>query len=314
MKILFTGASSFSGFWFAKELAQNGHEVVCIMRQSLDAYQGTRQLRIKQLSSIATLVFDCPYGSEHFFRLIENASWDVFCHHAADVSDYKSLQFNVAKAVTNNVGDIMSLLRALLKSGCDKVVLTGSVFEQNEGAGSDGLKAVSPYGLSKGVTAEIFKFYTQLLGMRLGKFVIPNPFGPYEEFRFTSFLVHNWLQQKQAPVSHPAYVRDNIHVSLLAKAYVHFVESLNLQNVPLLKLNPSGYPESQGAFTARFSEEMRLRLGVPCEYKLEHQKEFPEPKVRINTDPLDSDLLDWNEKNAWDSLAHYYLSTIAKIS
>ncbi len=30
MKILFTGASSFTGFWFAKELAAAGHEVFAV--------------------------------------------------------------------------------------------------------------------------------------------------------------------------------------------------------------------------------------------------------------------------------------------
>ena len=75
-----------------------------------------------------------------------------------------------------------------------KVVLTGSVFEQREGAGTEGLRAVSPYGLSKGLTADVFSYFTELLGMKLGKFVIPNPFGPLEEPRFTSYLIHNWFQ------------------------------------------------------------------------------------------------------------------------
>ena len=34
--------------------------------------------------------------------------------------------------------------------------LTGSVFEPDEGEGSDDLRAVSAYGLSKGLTSEIF--------------------------------------------------------------------------------------------------------------------------------------------------------------
>ena len=29
MKILFTGASSFTGFWFVKTLAATGHEIFC---------------------------------------------------------------------------------------------------------------------------------------------------------------------------------------------------------------------------------------------------------------------------------------------
>ena len=32
MKILFTGASSFTGYWFVKTLAEAGHEVICPLR------------------------------------------------------------------------------------------------------------------------------------------------------------------------------------------------------------------------------------------------------------------------------------------
>ena len=33
MKILFTGASSFTGYWFAKQLASAGHEVFALFRR-----------------------------------------------------------------------------------------------------------------------------------------------------------------------------------------------------------------------------------------------------------------------------------------
>ena len=72
------------------------------------------------------------------------------------------------------------------------------------------------------------------------------------------------------------------------------------------KLNPSGYVESQGAFTLRMAQEMRSRLNLPCLVELKKQTEFPEPRVRINTDVLDADALGWDESAAWDDLAAYY--------
>ena len=62
-------------------------------------------------------------------------------------------------------------------------------------------------------------------GIGLGKFVIPNPFGPYEEPRFTAYLIKNWLAGATPNCSSPAYVRDNIHVSLLAKVYARFART-----------------------------------------------------------------------------------------
>ena len=140
------------------------------------------------------------------------------------------------------MGPIKDILSALKETECSRMILTGSVFEQGEGVGSGNMRAFSPYGLSKGLTAEVFKYYCEQSGFRLGKFVIPNPFGPFEEFRFTSFLIQQWLERKMAFVSHPHYIRDNIHVSLLAKAYRHFAENL-LPGPGFQKINPSGYPD-----------------------------------------------------------------------
>ena len=155
------------------------------------------------------------------------------------------------------------------------------------------------------LTARVFQFYCSCAGLSLGKFVIPNPFGPYEEPRFTAYLLKNWLAGAIPVCSSPSYVRDNIHVSLLAKVYAHFARDLT--SVPgFTRINPSGYAESQGAFSLRLAEEMRVRLNLPCLVELKKQTEFPEPRVRINTDFPDVEAVGWNESTAWDGLAAYY--------
>jgi UDP-glucose 4-epimerase len=309
MKILFTGASSFSGMWFVKELAEAGHEIFACFRQPLEDYQGLRRARVDAVLNHSKPVFQCPFGSDSFFSLIDSQSkWDIFCHHASDVSDYKSPDFDVIRAVDNNTHRLKKVLMSLKERECRKVVLTGSVFEPGEGAGSDELRAVSPYGLSKGLTTEIFKYFTSSMSMSLGKFVIPNPFGPLEEIRYTSYLIQSWVSHQTPVVQSPNYVRDNIHVSLLAKAYSSFVQRLS-EKPGYETFNPSGYVESQGAFTNRFAEQMRPRLGLPCLFDLKEQIEFSEPQVRINTDRLNLRQMEWDEQAAWDELANFYLNT-----
>src|SRR6185369_15034653 len=112
------------------------------------------------------------------------------------------------------------------------------------------LPAFSPYGVSKRQTADTFQRECQKLGVRMGKFVIPNPFGPWEEPRFISYLAKTWSAGGVATVRTPDYIRDNIQVTLLTAAYVAFAEQL-LQAAIYTKLNPSGYVETQGAFTER---------------------------------------------------------------
>jgi nucleoside-diphosphate-sugar epimerase len=306
MKILFTGGSSFTGHWFIQELAQAGHEIVAIFRSPPDAYQGIRRERVARLQGLCRGVFGCAFGDPGFLDLIEaEDGWDALCHHAADVTDYKSPDFDVMAAVASNTRNLASVLDALVQRGCATVLLTGSVFENDEGAGSEELPAFSPYGLSKGLTAQVFRYHASVAGTRLGKFVIPNPFGPFEEPRFTSYLVRSWYKGETPAVSTPEYVRDNIHVSLLAKVYARFLERLVDRTGPE-KINPSGYAESQGAFAGRLAKEMRERLGLPCELHLEEQTEFPEPRVRVNTDVPDVDEMGWSEVQAWDELADYY--------
>ncbi|MFQ5462950.1 MAG: NAD-dependent epimerase/dehydratase family protein [Phycisphaerae bacterium] len=306
MRILFTGASSFTGFWFVRELSLAGHSVVATFRKKLDSYEGVRRERVRLLAEHCEPAVGCGFGSGEFLELIRGCKdWDVLCHHAADVSDYKSSDFDVVAALSNNTRNVSQVLKALRERGCRRVVLTGSIFEQGEGVGSGGLPAFSPYGMSKGLTADVFRYHAEAERVRLGKFVIPNPFGPYEEPRFTAYLMRTWLDGKVALVNTPAYVRDNIHSSLLARCYVKFLESLPA-DPGFSTHHPSGYVETQGAFAQHFAAEMRTRFDMPCELDLKHQVEFAEPGVRINMEPAAQFVSNWDETAAWDEVAGYY--------
>jgi UDP-glucose 4-epimerase len=309
MRVLFTGGSSFTGSWFVRELAAAGHEVTTIFRRKAVEYlDAVQRQRVVLASQASQPVHGCSFGDEQFLSLIAEGGWDLLCHHGADVTNYKSPDFDAIAALHNNVYNLPAVLKGLQTAGCRRVLLTGSVFEGGEGAGSQGLPDASPYGLSKALTARTFHYYCARFGIGIGKFVIPNPFGPHEEPRFTAYVMKTWLAGGTAVCSSPAYVRDNIHVSLLAKAYAQFTAAV--PTAGWTRLNPSGYVESQGAFTLRLAQEMRPRLGLPCLVEIKKQVDFPEPRVRINTDLLDTVGLGWDEMAAWDEMARYYQQTM----
>jgi nucleoside-diphosphate-sugar epimerase len=306
MRILFTGASSFTGFWFIRELVAAGHEVVATMRRQ--PYRYTDELRAKRIGLVKDLCevrWGTSFGDDKFFDLVREGRWDLLCHHAAEATNYKDPNFDVVAALRSNTQELPKVLDLLHDVGCGKIILTGSVFENDEGAGSEPREAFSPYGLSKALTWQAFRHYATVRYLTLGKFVIPNPFGSYEEPRFTHYLIKNWFSGMVPSVNTPAYVRDNIHVSLLAKMYLKFAEGLSAGQT---KLSPSGYIESQGAFARRLSLEMAPRLDLPCDLKLNEQTDFSEPMVRTNTDPAVSAA--WSEKSAWDEMAKYYSQTM----
>ena len=275
MKILFTGGSSFTGSRFIRELAAAGHEVMAIFRRAADDYTDEiRRRRVAMASEVCRPVYGCSFGDERFLGLIAEGGWDLLCHHAADVTNYKSPDFDaIARPGEQHPQPGRRTRRPSRRPAAAGVLLTGSVFEGGEGAGSQGLPDFSPYGLSKALTAQVFRYYCDRAGIGLGKFVIPNPFGPYEEPRFTAYLIKNWLAGATPNCSSPAYVRDNIHVSLLAKAYARFAAEVPTDG--FARTNPSGYAESQGAFTLRLAQEMRPRLGAPLPRRAEEAGRLP---------------------------------------
>jgi len=307
MRILFTGASSFTGFAIVKVLLAAGHELVCPLRGTFSGYSGIRRERAQRLQPVARLIEEAPFGSEAFLELVRAAEpWDLLCHHGAEVTDYKRPDFDPFQALENNTRNLNAVLTAFKQAGGKAVVVTGTVFEPDEGAGDEPLRAFSPYGLSKGLTWQAFRFYSNQASLPLGKFVIPNPFGPWEEPRFTAYLMNTWKAGRAAQIKTPDYIRDNIHVDLLAAVFLRFAEQTARLRSGDIKINPSGYQESQGAFAARVAREVRPRTSWPCAVELLAQRDFIEPKARTNLDPAVQLVPQWNERAAWDAFTQFY--------
>ena len=314
MKILFTGASSFTGCWFVRQLLDAGHDVVAVYQSKQEEYVGPRKERLDLISNDAKCVFECSFGDDTFMSLLkEGGSWDMLCHHAAEVRDYKSESFDIASAVNSNCKNLYQIMDKLAVQGCRHMMMTGSVFEQSEGLGSRELEAFSPYGFSKGVTHRIADYLGSLVGINVSKFVIPNPFGMYEEPRFTNYLCKTWADGKVPVINTPDYVRDNIHVSLLTCVYADFVAKVYRRGVADT-IKPSGYVETQAAFAERFADELGQRLNKTFSVDLAFQREFAEPRIRFNRESAIDEVKDWNESRAWMRLQNFMTRSTSLVS
>lgn len=299
MKVLLTGASSFTGFWFAQKLTEQGAQVTAALRGR--AYEGVRAERMRKLT--AEVVPDCAFGGEAFLDLVRARDFDVLCHHGAEVGDYKNPDFDVAAALAANTFNARRSLTLLRERGAKAVVVTGSVFEPDEGAGPSPRRAFSPYGLSKSLTWATMRHWGETLGLPTSKFVIANPFGPYEAPRFVAHAVDCWRHGEPVVVRTPRYLRDNIHVDLLAFVYADFVAGAATS--PRV-FGPCGYMETQGAFAERLARNLGPRLGLKAEVRLAEQTDFAEPMARVNRDVIDPGVYGWDEGRAWQALAKYY--------
>ncbi|MDE3174846.1 MAG: NAD-dependent epimerase/dehydratase family protein [Pseudomonadota bacterium] len=305
MRVLFTGASSFTGFWFVGRLAAAGAEVVAPLRGAVESYEGVRAERVRWLSQWAEIAPDCAFGEPAFLDLIRARRFDVLCHHAAEARGYREPTFDVAGALAANTRNIAEVFETLRERGCKAVVATGSVFEPDEGAGPEPRRAFSPYGLSKGLTWRTIEYWGETLGLPASKFVIANPFGPFEEARFVAHAVGRWAHGEAVEVRTPNYLRDNIHVDLLSMAYAKFVAEAAAGGAGR-SFGPCGYMETQGAFAERLGRELGARLGLAGAVKHAVQTDFSEPLARVNSHVIDPAAYGWSEGKAWDALAGYY--------
>lgn len=292
MRILFTGASSFTGYWFATALAANGHEVTATcVRTGVDSYTGVRRRRLELLEREVHVVYGTAFGDDYFLGMLrDEAPYDVICHHGATAADHKSVSFDLIGAVERNTRNLLAVVETANARGLRAFVLTGTYFEPDEGKGSESLRAFSPYGLSKALTWQIARYHCETHGLPIGKFVLPNPIGSLDGPRFLSYLLDTWARGGVAAIRTPDYVRDNAPVDLIARAYAEFVVRVAIGAMPVLRASPSGWVETVAAFAARVQSRIRTLSGLACEIELTAQTDFPEPRVRANTEPL---LTDW---------------------
>jgi len=308
MKVLFTGASSFTGMHFVEALLERGFSLTCTFtRDSLKAYEEPlARARIERVIPNVVPVWGTIFGGYRWQELLHRENFDLLCHHAAEVSDYKSKDFDVHDAVKKNCYHLQETLINFKKNGGQAVILTGTYFERDEGCGTKPILSFSPYGESKALTAETFRESCEKLATPLGKYVCPNPFGPLEKPNFTSSLARNWLYRRIPQVRRPDTIRDNIAVTTLAADYADFVAAVLEKMEPFRKRNPSGWVESNLQFARRVAAELRPRLNMPCEISVapESKGKHPdsEPPERYNTEPLQPP-----GPTFWDDLARFYL-------
>lgn len=100
MRILLTGASSFSGAWFLRELVAAGHEVVAVLGSKPDAYpDALRRKRTAWAVQGCETVIGPRFGDAAFLDLLKSRPFDLLAHHGAMVTNYKSPDFDTAAAL-----------------------------------------------------------------------------------------------------------------------------------------------------------------------------------------------------------------------
>lgn len=309
-RILLTGASSFTGSWLATALAARGAEIIAPLARTATAGDERRQACLARAAKAARIMPSCPFGTPEFLELIHNhGPFDLAILHGAEVGEFRDVPFDIASAVASTTNGAEQSFARLAATGCRRVVITGSVFEADEGLGDHPFDAIGDYGLAKTLSWQILRHAARKEKMALGKFTIPHPFGADERPGLVSHLINSWRRGEVAHIDYPELVRDMIHVDLLAEIYARFALALPTK-AGLYRRGPGGYRERLADFAQRLACEMRPRLGWPCALgSMQPERVSEEPIRRHNTDVTNGFEDRWAYANSWDLLAEFYAPT-----
>ena len=306
--ILLTGASSFTGLWIGEALTKAGFQVIAPLQRPLADYDSVRLDRVRRLAAVAEVVLDCPFGSPAMAALIAaRPGIDALAHHGAHIAGYRDPGYDAAAAFARNTAGALDCFRLLAAQGARLVIATGTVFEAGEGGPQTDPLAVTPYGLSKTLSTVAFAHYAAWAGLSFGRFVIPSPYGAFEERRFGWHLFRTWFAGGVPQVRTPAYMRDHIPAPMLAAAYADHLATLLAAPAAAKAAGvrrPSGWIASQGDFARKVAREASARLDRDCPLDFAVQTALEEPLWRVNSDPATPP--GWDEAGFWDGYVDWY--------
>jgi UDP-glucose 4-epimerase len=299
-RVLFTGLSSFTGYWFTEKLAEKGYKVVGCLSHNKSYYNSDQTKRLNQANSNIRIEQNASFGSENFLQLISDFKPEVFSFHHALVTGYKDPSFNVENAISNNLNNYPEVIKRLTESGCKQIIMTRSIFEKGLGK-TDVESDISPYGHSKRKTFETFSQAVPK-DIKLRSFVICNPVGRYEGNNLTSYLIKCWIEGKLASLMQPKLVRDFVPIDLLSNSYAQFIGANEQMIIP------SHLPVSNYEYARKLGDITRKLKNIQTPIDTTNEKyDQNEAFVRTGIDKVDftskdQEELFWEEfvDHIWD--------------
>ncbi len=277
MKILFLGASSFTGFHFINRLSKNKSvKIYCTLTKKFKNYKFERKVRLNLIKKIKNvkILESTKFGDRNFINVLKKIKFDILCFHSAHAENYNDdKKFDYKKSLNenlNNVEDVFSILNEN-----QRVIISNTVFQNIK---YKRYKAVNNYGKSKSKTYDVFKKFCLKNKIKYKSFYITNPWGIFEEKKLNYYLIKNWLENKVPIIEYPRYIRDNIFIDKLSNEYYKliFSKSEKIENFP------SGYCCSNKVFINSLRKEFNKYFKKNAKVKFVYDVYHNQPIKRIN--------------------------------
>jgi len=276
-KILFTGLSSFTGFYFINQLSNNkNNKIFCILSKNKKDYDFFKKKRISLISKKknVNLIFNVKFGDKKFINLLSKEKFNFLCFHHAYTKNYNNdKKFNFKKSLKENLNNVDELFKYINKKS--KIIITNTIFQKIP---KKNYKSINNYGVSKELTYEKLKKLCNFHKIKYKSFFITNPWGIYEEKKLHYYLIENWLKNKEVIIKFPNYIRDNIHIEKLSKEYQKVINSKSEKK----EYFPSGYCSSNKVFIEALRKEFEKYFNVKTKVKYLKRIKGDQPIIRVN--------------------------------
>ena len=277
MNILFLGASSFTGFHFVNELSKiKKNKIYCTLTKNINQYKSIRYERIKFLSKKKNIIFlkKIKFGDKKFINLLKQIKFDIFCFHHAFTKDYNdNSKFKFQKSIKENTKNIHEVFKLIdFKS---LIIISNTIFQDIP---TKKYKAVNNYGISKSNSFNQIKYYCKKNNIKYRSIYITNPWGVYEEKKLNYYLIKNWFDNKNAHISHPNYIRDNIYIDKLSQSYKRVILSKSNK----VDFFPSGICSSNKMFIEALKKKFEQFFQKKVKVTYANNAIYNQPMCRIN--------------------------------
>lgn len=207
---LVTGSTGFIGSALTRRLVQDGWEVHCIVRPSSD------------LGSLADLRPHCRLHAHdgttgHLMSIMREAEPEIVFHLASMVlAEHESA--DVQNLIASNVLFPSQLVEAMVRSGCKRLVNTGTSLQHLQTAD---YRPVSLYAATKQAFEDILAYYHEAHDLSVVTLKLFNVYGPRDPHRrLLSILVDAALSGEGLDLSPGEQIIDLTHVDDVASAFL----------------------------------------------------------------------------------------------
>ncbi len=303
--ILFVGLTSFTGFYFVKDMCKNKkNKIFCVLTKDKKKYDYLKKKRLNIISKNKNvkLINNVKFGDKKFLKLIKDIKFEIFCFHHAHTNNYNDdSKFNFRKSIKNNLNNVDKVFSIIPQNA--KIIITNTVFQKID---KKKYKPLSNYGLSKTVSYEKMIELSKKYKIEYKSFFIPNPWGILEEKKLNYYLITNWLNKNKTEIKFPDYIRDNIFINKLSEEYNNLLHLRSKQK----EFFPSGYCSSNKVFIEALRKKFEKFFKIKTDVKYSLMTKTDQPLIRINGNKIQKKI---QFKENLDNYFRYY-SRIVKNS